>query len=97
MKITIEAKNGKVELEATETKAPGLIIADMPLNGGGIKFRVTHQASGLAIGPLLGTRTRALLMVKVLGELADWTQSAAELAGETGLNEHVADVVAVYS
>lgn len=74
MKITIEAKDGKVKSEATETKTPGLVI-----------------------GPLLGTEKEISRMVKALGKLTDWTQSAAELTDTAGLNQRVADVVTVYS
>ena len=96
MKITIETNYGKVKSEARETKTPGLVIVDTPVLGG-IRFRVTHHASGLAIGPLLGTEKEISRMVKALGKLTDWTQSAAELTGTTGLNQRVADVVTVYS
>jgi len=95
MKITIEGKSGKVEVDAIETDTPGLVIADTPLWTGKIEYSVTHQASGLAIGPSVKTKKQAKRIVRELDGLTDWTQSDEELKGVAGLNQRVKDVLAV--
>lgn len=93
MKTTIESIKGKVEVKAVETDTPGLVITDTPMLSGKTKFTITHQSSGLAIGPAFKTVKQATRLVRALDGLTDWTQSDAELSDVPGLQQRAADAV----
>ena len=93
MKAIIEGADGKVEVEAVATETPGLIITDVLLWDSTVEYGITHEASGLAIGPALNTKKEARRMVRALGKVADWTLSTEELRAIPGLSDRVAEAL----
>jgi len=93
VKAIIEGADGKVEVEATATETPGLIITDVLLWDGKTEYGITHEASGRGVGPALETKKEAQRMVKALGKVADWTLSTEELRAIPGLSDRVAEAL----
>jgi len=93
MKIEIDNIEGKQEVEAIETDTPGLVIAIKPCGRNALSYSVTHQDSGMGFGLSVDTEQEARRIVELLDGLADWTQSAAELQAEKGLNRRVIDAL----
>jgi len=92
MKIEIETTTGRHEAEAIETDTPGLVITYEPRGRDALSYTVTHQGSGQSIVSV-STERKARRIAAILDGLTDWTQSAAELQAEKGLNRRVVDAL----
>ena len=93
MKIEIETTTGRHEVEAITTDTPALVITYEPRGRDALSYTVTHQGSGQSIGLSVSTEQEARRIAAILDGLTDWTQSAAELQAEKGLNRRVVDAL----
>lgn len=69
-----------------ESGVPGLVLIRVRAG----LWRVTHQASGLAVGPLLGLRKAMEFAAALPGDI-DWTQPASRLSSKQGLADAALD------
>ena len=93
MKIEIQTTTGRREVKAITTFIPALVITYEPRGRDALSYTVTHQGSGQSIGLSVSTEQEARRIAAILDGLTDWTQSAAELQAEKGLNRRVVDAL----